>query len=230
MDMDNKLEIKAILTELEKLGSGKNRQGMARFGIKIDKAFGVSVANIRQLAKPYKKQHQLALELWKTGYHEARILAAIVDDPAQVTPEQMDSWMKDFDSWDLCDQACSLFDKTAHAVMKIKEWTQLKPEFQKRAGYSLMAEFAWHRKDEPDQTFLDFLPLIEQGADDERNFVKKAVNWALREIGKRNRTLNKAAIEVAIKLKESDVKPTRWIGSDAYRELTDSKTIARLPA
>lgn len=214
-----KTEIEIILSELKSLGTEKNRQGMARFAIKTDKAFGVSVTTLRQLAKPYKKNHQLALELWQTGYHEARILAAIIDDPTQVTPEQMDAWMQDFDSWDLCDTTCSLFDKTPYAVAKIKEWTQLEPEFQKRAGFALLAELAWHSKTEPDETFRQFLPTIEHEAWDERNFVKKAVNWALREIGKRNPALRTDAIACAERILQQDSKAARWIARDAIREL-----------
>jgi 3-methyladenine DNA glycosylase AlkD len=208
-----------LLAKLKQLGSEKNRAGMARFGIQTDKAFGVSVANLRQLAKPYRKNHQLALDLWQTGFHEARILAAIIDDPTQVTPAQMDSWMKDFNSWDLCDQTCSLFDKTPHAVTKIYEWTTREPEFEKRAGFALMAELAWHSKTETDQTFIDFLPLIEREAWDERNFVKKAVNWALREIGKRNKALYKVALSCAERIGRQESKAARWIAADAIREL-----------
>lgn len=221
-------EVEFILKELEKLGSERNREGMKRFGITVEKAFGISVSTLRQLAKPYRKNHALALELWQTGYHEARILAAIIDDPIQVTPEQMDEWVKDFNSWDLCDQACSLFDKTPHAVAKIKEWVTREPEFEKRAGFALLAELAWHSKTEPDETFMVLLPLLEQGAGDGRNFVKKAVNWALREIGKRSRLLNTAAIKMAQVIEAQGTKSARWIAKDALRELTSDKVQDRL--
>lgn len=207
------------MTQLKAEASQQNREGMARFGITIDNAFGISVATIRKIAKPYKKNHQLALELWQTGWHEARILASIIDDPNLVTPAQMGSWMRDFNSWDICDQVCSLFDKTPYAVAKIKEWTQLKPEFQKRAGFALMAELAWHSKTEPDQTFINLLPIIEREAWDGRNFVKKAANWALREIGRRNKNLNQEAMKIAEKIAKQDSKSAHWIAADAIREL-----------
>ncbi|HEY1074565.1 MAG TPA: DNA alkylation repair protein [Patescibacteria group bacterium] len=220
--------IDEILTDLKSLESEKNRAGMARFGIQVEHAYGVSVANIRRLAKPYRHNHELALELWKTGIHEARILAAIIDDPKQVTPEQMDRWVQNFNSWDLCDQTCSLFDKTPHAVAKIKEWTTREKEFEKRAGFALLAELAWHSKTEPDQTFLDLLPLIEREAHDDRNYVKKAANWALREIGKRSMRLHAEAIKLAQRLQTHDSKSARWIASDALRELTAEKTLSRI--
>lgn len=221
-------KIDSIIHELKKLGEAKNREGMARFGIQTDNAFGVSMPVLRKFGRAYKHDHELALELWKTGIHEAMILASIIDDPKQVSPDQMDDWVKDFDSWDVCDQACSLFDKTPHAVTKIKEWVSREREFEKRGGFALLAELAWHSKNEPDQTFMKLLPLIEQGANDDRNFVKKAVNWALREIGKRSHYLNQEAIEVAVRLKNRSEKSARWIGSDAYRELTDPKQLARI--
>ncbi len=224
--MDAKLT--PIIEELKSHGSEKNRAGMARFGIETEKAFGVSMPLIRQIGKAHKNDHELALVLWDTGYHEARILAAVIDDPAKVTPQQMDRWMTGFNSWDLCDQSCTLFDKTAHAVPKIKEWVKLESEFQRRAGFALLASLAWHSKNEPDETFLELLPLIEAGSDDERNFVKKAVNWALREIGKRNKTLNKAALETAYRIKERGTKAARWIAADAIRELEDEQTRHRL--
>lgn len=226
--MDVNDQVKIILNELKAMGSEKNREGMARFGIATENAYGVSVKMIRQLARQHRKKHGLALALWQTGVHEARIMAAIVDDPAKVTPEQMDEWMRDFDSWDLCDQACSLFDKTPYAVQKIREWVRLESEFQRRAGYALLAEYAWHSKTESDETFLELLPLLIDGATDERNFVKKAVNWALREIGKRSHMLNLAAIACAEKMKQLDSKSARWIANDALRELQAEKTIARI--
>ncbi len=221
--------INEIILKLNQLGNQKNRDGMARFGISVDKAFGVSVAQLRQLARPYKHDHALALELWNTGYHEARILAAIIDDPKQVTPEQMDTWVKDFDSWDVCDQTCVLFDKTPHAVEKINEWSVRQNEFERRAAFALLACLAWHAKTEPNSTFIDLLPLIEKGSTDDRNFVKKAVNWALRTIGKHNKTLYVPALKLARELKGSSDKTARWIGSDAYRELTNEKIISRIP-
>jgi 3-methyladenine DNA glycosylase AlkD len=211
-------ELTSILAELKTLGSEKNKEGMKRFGINTDRAFGVSVPAIRQVGKKYKKNHALALELWESGYHEARILAAIIDDPVQVTPDQMDEWILGFNSWDLCDTTCSLFDKTPHAVMKIKEWTKRETEFEKRAGFALMATLAWHSKTEPDQTFIDFLPIIEREAWDERNYVEKAINWALREIGKRNANLAKHAVSSAERIAKQDHKAAKWIAADALRE------------
>lgn len=217
-----------VISQLKALGTEKNRVGMARFGIQTDAAFGVSVADIRRIAKPYRGNHELALQLWQTGYHEARILAAIIDDPKQVTPEQMDRWITDFDSWDLCDQTCSLFDKTPYAEQKIEEWTKREPEFEKRAGFALLAELAWHSKTEPDSTFLRFLPTIKREAHDNRNYVKKAINWALREIGKRNTVLHQAAIACAHELLTMDTPSAKWIARDALRELTNEATTKRL--
>lgn len=208
-----------IIRELRAMGSEKNREGMARFGIRTEKALGISVTMLRKYARPYKKNHELALALWKTGLHEARILAAIIDDPSQVTPSQMDDWVKDFDSWDVCDQACTgLFDKTPHAEIKAHEWSRREKEFEKRAGFALMAGLAWHSKTVSDEVLLGFLPLIQHEAIDERNFVKKAVNWALREIGKRNDVLRPAAYKIAADLAEAESRSARWIGRDALRE------------
>ncbi len=215
--MDNLVQ--KVVDHLESLGSEKNRAGMARFGINTTKAFGVSVVELRKYGRQFRHNHELALALWRAGYHEARILAAISDDPAQVTPEQMDEWVSDFDSWDVCDQACcSLFDKTPYAVEKAKEWATRTKEFEKRAGFALMAGTAWHNKTAPDATFLAFLPFIKDASTDERNFVKKAVNWALRQIGKRNAILWDAAVKTALDMALSDSKSARWIASDALRE------------
>lgn len=215
------MTVPEIIIELKKLGKEENRAGMARFGIETDKALGISVTELRKFGRPYRKNHQLALELWRTGIHEAQQLANIIDDPAQVTEAQMEEWVKDFDSWDVCDGACTgLFDKTSLARQKIGEWSQREPEFEKRAAFALLAGLAWHSTDEPDQTFVDFLPLIKREATDERNFVKKAVNWALREIGKRNKQLNQAALQTAEEIKQLDSKSARWIAADAIRELS----------
>lgn len=209
-----------ILADLKAMGSEKSRAGMARFGIATDKAFGVSVVELRKYGRAYKKQHDVALALWKTGIHEAQMLAAIIDDPAQVTPEQMDDWVKDFDSWDVTDTACTgLFDKTPHAIAKAIEWSERVPEFEKRAGFALIAGLAWHSKTELDATFIKFLLIIKREAHDDRNFVKKAVNWALREIGKRNVALNKEALAWAEDIQKIDSKSARWIAADALREL-----------
>jgi 3-methyladenine DNA glycosylase AlkD len=193
---------------------------MVQYGISANNTLGVSIPNIRSLARG-RRDHHLALDLWATGYHEARILAAYVDDPAQVTPEQMDAWTKDFDSWDVCDQACiSLFDKTPHAVKKALEWSGRREEFVKRAGFAMMAAMAWHDKKVPDEKFLQFLPLIIRESSDGRNYVKKAVNWALRQIGKRNASLRQAAIQTAQEIQTLGTPAGRWIAADALRELT----------
>ncbi|KKS89244.1 MAG: hypothetical protein UV63_C0021G0011 [Microgenomates group bacterium GW2011_GWC1_43_11] len=193
---------------------------MARFGINPKNTLGVSIPILRSLAKEIGKNHLLALELWKTSIHEARILAGLIDDPKLVTSIQMDGWVRDFDSWDVCDQVCmNVFDKTAYAHQKAQSWTSHNPEYERRAGFALMAVLAVHDKKASDRDFLQFFPLIEKYADDERNFVKKAVNWALRQIGKRNANLCRHAMIIARKLKKRESKSARWIGSDAFREL-----------
>jgi 3-methyladenine DNA glycosylase AlkD len=179
---------------------------------------------IRALAKEIGRSHELAQQLWDSGIHEARILAGMVDDYRHVSEEQMERWVKDFNSWDLCDQVCSnLFDKTPFAYDKAKSWTVRNEEFVKRAGFALMACLAVHDKKASDQQFLLFFPLIKKESVDERNFVKKAVNWALRQIGKRNLALNQAAIELAHEIKTIDSKSARWIANDALRELANPK-------
>jgi len=209
-----------IIATLRSLANPKNVAGMARYGINSSDAFGVSMPVLRQMARQYRRQHSLALELWQSGVHEARIMAALVDDPKQVTARQMDDWVRDFASWDVCDQVCSnLFDKTPFAHATILDWTQRRAEYVKRAGFVLMAALAVHDKKAPDELFLSFLPLIEREAGDERNFVRKAVNWALRQIGKRNARLKVAAIASARRILKQDTPPARWIARDALREL-----------
>jgi len=180
-----------LLEELRAMGSEKNRAGMARYGINVENAFGVSVYELRKIARGQGGDHDLALALWATGNHEARLLACFIDDPAAVTGEQMETWASDFDSWDLCDQATtSLFDLTGHAWTKAAEWARRDEEWVKRGGFALMAGLAVHDKTAADRAFVKLFPVIERGAFDERNFVKKAVNWALRNIGKRNEVLH----------------------------------------
>jgi 3-methyladenine DNA glycosylase AlkD len=209
-----------ILSQLREMGSPAAREGMQRFGIDTTHALGVSIPALRSLAKAIKKDHILALALWETEYHEARILASMIDDPTQVTVRQIDAWVKDFNSWDLCDQVCgNLFDRTAFAVEKAMAFSKRKEEFVKRAGFVLMAEYAVHNKKAEDKVFLAFLPLIEKEAYDDRNFVKKAVNWALRQIGKRNARLREAAIFTAERILLQDSNAARWIARDALREL-----------
>lgn len=234
--------VDAIMAELRSLRSEHNRAGMARYGINVENAFGVSVYELRKIAKRLGHDHALALALWRTGHHEARLLACFVDDPAAVTEAQMEAWALDFDSWDLCDQATtSLFDLTPHAWAKARAWAQREEEWVRRGGFALMAGLAVHDKAAGDRDFLTLLPLIERGAFDERNFVKKAVNWALRNLGKRNRALNAAAIARAEKIRaaaneraggerggDAAARAARWVANDALRELTAAKIQARL--
>jgi 3-methyladenine DNA glycosylase AlkD len=221
----------AVVAKLRALGDPKNVEGMARFGIDVPDALGVSAPNLRKLAKEIGKDHKLAGQLWKTGIHDARLLATLVDDPAKVTPRQMERWVKDINSWALCDAACScLFDKTPYAWDKAIEWTARDEEYVKRAGFVLMATLAVHDKKAPDERFEQFVPYLVEHATDERNFVKKAVNWALRQIGKRSRRLNKLAIQTGKRIQKLDSRAARWIASDALRELNSEKVQARLKA
>ncbi len=218
-----------VLEQLQFLGNEENRRGMARFGINAEKAYGIKVPELKALAKPLKKNHALALDLWETGMHEARLIAIFIADPKLTTPELAENWVKDFNSWDICDQACIvLFNKTPFAHQKAKEWTLLEPEFERRAGFALMATLAVHDKKAADEKFIEFFPFLEKGSADERNFVKKAVNWAIRQIGKRNRMLNAAAIELSEKIAQQNSKSARWIAAHALRELRDEKQQARL--
>lgn len=221
--------VDGVLKSLKGSGNARNRDGMARFGIAVKNAYGVPVPVIRKLAKEIGKNHGLALAFWKTGNHEARLLASMIDEVEKVTAAQMDYWARDFDSWDVCDQACmNLFDKTSFAFVKALEWSKRKREYEKRAGFALMACLAWHDKTSDDKKFLPFLRAVLRESDDERNFVKKAVNWALRQVGKRNRRLNQLAIHAAELLMKADLRSARWIGSDAFREMTSASTRSRL--
>jgi 3-methyladenine DNA glycosylase AlkD len=211
------------LAWLERHGSKKNRDGMARYGIVAPKAFGVSVASIRQLGKSLGRDHALALALWKTGWYEARMLTAFVDDPARVTPAQMDRWARDFDNWAICDTLCfHLYDKTPHAWSKIDSWSTREEEFVKRAAFALLASVALHDKSAPDEPFRRSLALIERAAGDDRNFVKKGVSWALRLIGRRSKALNVASLAAAKRLVGSSEPAARWVGRDALRELSSA--------
>jgi 3-methyladenine DNA glycosylase AlkD len=223
--------VEDVLAELKAMGSEANRAGMARFGINTDRAFGVSMQAMRPLERKYRRQHDLAAALWKSGFHEARILAAMVEDPKQVTQNQMDAWTVAFDSWDVCDQACMrVFAKTPYVAEKVDKWAKDEREFVRRAAFALIAGYTVAAKKADDREFLAFLPIIEAHAADPRNFVKKAVNWALRQIGKRSPSLHKPALKLAEKLAASDDKTARWIGKDAVRELTDPAQIARITA
>ncbi len=210
--------------------NAKNVEGMARFGISTNNTLGVSIYDLRPIAKQIGKSHALALQLWGSGIHEARILASYIDDAGKVTEAQMEKWVSQFDSWDVCDQVCSsLFDGTKFAYDKAVEWSRRKEEFVKRAGFVLMACLAVHDKNANDEKFLAFLPIIKRESCDERNFVKKAVNWALRQIGKsRNKRLNKAAIKTAKEISKIGCKAANWIASDALRELESPAVQARL--
>ncbi|MBI3945290.1 MAG: DNA alkylation repair protein [Armatimonadetes bacterium] len=208
------------LDRLRALANPANVAGMARFGINSHHTLGIPIPALRKLAREAGRDHALADALWESGVHEARILAALVDDPALVTEEQMERWVAGFDSWDVCDQVCSnLLDRTPFAYRKAAEWSARPEEFVKRAGFALMAALAVHDKAAPDAAFLAFLPLIERETGDDRNFVKKAVNWALRQIGKRNGGLRGAAIETARRVRGQGSRSARWIASDALREL-----------
>jgi 3-methyladenine DNA glycosylase AlkD len=225
-----------LVRELEAMGSEAAREAMGRYGISVDHAFGVSVTRVRALAKPHRRDHRLAAELWSTGIHEARLLAVFVDDPAQVTPEQMDSWAADFDSWGITDQATtSLFDQTPHAWDKAREWSSADAEFIKRGAFALVAGLAVHDKNAPDEVFIAFMPIIERESGDGRNFVKKAVNWALRNVGKRDAALNGEALACARRIlagagtrRDIAARAARWVANDALRELQSARIRARL--
>jgi 3-methyladenine DNA glycosylase AlkD len=223
------MKAEELLAELKQLGNPDRLAGLARYGIKADRAFGVPVPKIRELAKRTGKDHWLAEALWQSGVHEARMLASMVGEPEKVTKGQMERWMADVYSWDICDACCfELFDKTAYAYRKAEEWSRRPEEFVKRAGFAIMAGLAVHDKRAPDQAFLELLPHIEREAEDARNFVKKAVSWALRNIGKRNPSLNEAAIRTAERLASSDSRAAKWVASDALRELRSDKVRQRL--
>ena len=210
-----------IIHKIKSLANADNVAGMARFGINPANNYGLSVPTLRKMARETGKDHELALRLWTSGIHEARLLASFIDRPDMVTGEQMESWARGFDSWDICDQCCSnLFDRTPLAYEKALEWCEREEEFVRRAGFVLMAALSVHDKKASDEDFLIFLPRIKKHATDERNFVKKAVNWALRQIGKRNTNLNRAAIKTATEIKQIESKSARWIAADAIRELT----------
>jgi 3-methyladenine DNA glycosylase AlkD len=221
--------IEIVLERLQAKARPDQLEGMARYGIVGEKRLGISMPDLRKMAKEIGKDHQLALQLWETGIQDARILAALVDRPEAVSEEQMEAWVKDLDSWDVCDQLCmNLFEKVPLAREKIKEWSQREESFIKRAAFALIACLAWHDKAAPDEEFLGFLPIIQSGATDERNYVKKAVNWALRNIGKRNASLNKAAIQAAKEIRELNSKAARWIAADAIRELESEAVQCRM--
>ncbi len=217
------------LAELQALGEQRNIDGMARFGIHAKIVYGVAKPKMDELARRIGKDHLLALQLWRTGVHDARILAGMIDEPPRVTAAQMERWVRDFDNWDVCDgTCCHLFVFAAPAWPKAIAWSNRKEEFVKRAGFALMAYMAYRDKSAPDAKFLRLLPKIRQAAADERNFVRKAVNWALRNIGKRNLRLNREAIREAESIRSRNSRPARWIAADALRELTSPAVQKRL--
>jgi 3-methyladenine DNA glycosylase AlkD len=218
-----------ILSYFRSLSDPVNIQGMGRYGINTEKAFGIKIPLVRQLAKQLGKNHPLSMELWQSGFHEARLLAVFIADPKQVDEALMEQWVLDFDSWDICDQCCSnLFQRTPLAFQKAGEWANRKEEFVKRAGFVLMAALAVHHKKVSDQQFLPFFSVMVREAGDERNFVKKAVNWALRQIGKRSAFLKDEAIKVGERIKIQNSKSARWIAADALRELRSENKQKRM--
>jgi 3-methyladenine DNA glycosylase AlkD len=216
------MNLEQTLALLKEKSNAKYLAGMRRFGIENMHALGIPVPELRKLAKVIKKDHALALALWKTNLHEARLLASMIGDPALFTEEQADKWVKDFNSWDVCDQVCgNLLDRTSFAIEKAFAYSAHEEEFIKRAGFVLMAEYAVHNKSAENEVFISFLPVIEREAWDDRNFVKKAVNWALRQIGKRNNDLKTAAIESANRILSQNSKAAKWIAANALKELAN---------
>ncbi len=225
------MNIKEILKTLKAAGSPENVAGMARYGIVTQSAYGAPSLAIERLARKVGKDHSLAEELWQTGNHDARALACFIEEPTRVTAAQMERWVRNFENWAICDGCClHLFDRTRFAWPKAIQWSGRKPEFIRRAGFTMMAVLAVHDKQANDARFLELLPLIETGANDERKYVRKAVNWALRSIGKRNFRLNQAALRTAERIHKLDSPAARWIASDARRELASTAVQQRLAA
>ncbi len=225
------MHINEIIERLRSLANPtpENLAGMARYGINTQRALCVSTPDMQKLGRQIGRDHALALELWQAGWRETRILAAMTDNPAQVTDEQMESWVTDFDSWDVCDATCLyLFSWTKTACEKALQWSIREEEYVKRAGFTLMACLAVGKRKPGEEKLAAFLPVIEREAWDERNYVKKSVNWALRQVGKHSLRLNKLAVESADRIKLQGTKSARWIAADALRELTSEKTITRL--
>jgi len=223
---------KASVTEiarLQKEATPRNVEGMARFGINPDRTLSIPVPVLRAIAKEVGRNHTLARELWATGIHDARHLAAMIAEPQRTTKREMEDWARDLDSWDVCDGACfDLWRYTPHAYEKAAQWARRDGEFVRRAGFALMAGLAVGDKQAPDERFLAFLPLIEEASDDGRNFVKKALNWALRQIGKRNVALNRTAIATAERIRARSTPAARWVAADALRELRSDAVQRRL--
>ena len=218
-------DARAVLTALRERGSRANIEGMARYAIRSPKIFGVSVTELRRMARELGRNHALAIELWETGWHEARMLAAFIADPHQVTPAQMERWVRDFDNWAITDTVCfSLFDRTPHAWSKVDQWSRRRAEFQRRAAFALLASMALHDRTGDDTEYRKRLALVKTYASDDRNFVTKGVSWALHAIGCRSAALNAAAIDVARELAGSSIPAERWVGRDALRKLTSAST------
>jgi len=217
-----------ILTELKTLSTPDHFAKLAHFGINNTKALGIKTPLLRQMAKKIGKNHLLSLELWKTDIFEARLLASMIENPVDITEIQFDSWVKDFDSWAICDQCCSVLGKTLFSLQKINEYSIRSEEYVKRTAFVLMCEQAVHHKKAENELFYHFLGLIEQEAYDDRNFVRKAVNWALRQIGKRNEVLRLKSLETCELLLLQDTKSSRWIAKDAIRELKSPEVISRM--
>ncbi len=213
-----------VISKLNEMAKPKNAEGMKRFGIVHKKNLGISVTNLRKFAKKIGTNHELAVKLWETGIRDARMIAACIEDPETVSEGQVESWLKDINCWDLCDHCCGhFFDKTPFSYTKAIEWSSRSEEFEKRAGFSLVAWLAVHDKEKDDKWFEDFLKIIKRESTDSRNYVKKAVNWSLRQIGKRNKVMNKKAIKTALELSKKENKTARWIGKDAFCELKSDK-------
>jgi len=223
------VSVEDVLEKLKDKAKPDQIEGMARYGMVAERRLGVSIPDLRQMAKEVGKDHRLALALWKTRIPDAKILAAMIDEPSKLTEQQMEDWVKEINSWDIGDQVCmNLLEKTPLAWKKILAWSEREEEFVKRTAFGLLACLAWHDKEAEDGEFIKLFTVIERGATDERNSVKKAVSWALRNIGKRNRDLNKAAIKAAKKIQKIDSKSARWIASDAIRELESEAVQKRL--
>jgi 3-methyladenine DNA glycosylase AlkD len=213
-----------IIAQLKSQANPVNTAGMARFGINPVNTLGISIPVLRKMGRSIGRHHELALQLWDSGLHEARLLAAMIDKPAEVTEEQMENWTAEFDSWDVCDQCCSnLYALTPLAYQKALEWSSRPEEFVKRAGFVMMAALAVKDKKAQDQKLLQFFDALKAGATDKRNFVKKAVNWAIRQIGKRNLALNKQSVDLSTEIQQMDSSAARWIAADALRELTGAR-------
>jgi 3-methyladenine DNA glycosylase AlkD len=216
-----KAEVNKVLAALKRLASKQVRDDMsARYGIIVKKAWGVRMSDMQKVAKGVGRSHELAQALWATGWYEARTVACLIDEPERVTPAQMDRWCRDFDNWAIVDTVCfKLFDQTPHAFKKVKPWAARKPEFERRAGFVLLACLALHDRESPDTAFVAYLPLIEKYATDERNFVKKGISWALRSIGRRSPGLKRQAIALSERAIASGNPTAKWLGKDALRDL-----------